>query len=143
MFCSLFAPFFTLSAFPSLLLASSSKSGLRAQCRVLRGHVKKKEVLSESGLCMLPIVCPAWEPSIKAGGRAALLWRDPSGSTPFPALWSTRQAELVCTFPSAGVGKGKELVRRKYSCSRALLPSVRREHVRGGQAQKGRFRKRT
>lgn len=65
-----------------------------------------------------------------------------SGSASFQVLWSTRQAELACTFPSAGAGEGKEHARRKYSCSRALLSSVQREHVQGGQRQKGRFRKR-
>lgn len=38
--------------------------------------------------------------------------------------------------------EGKEQMRRKYSCSRALLPPVQPEHLRGEDLRRKRFRKR-
>lgn len=138
LFHSLLLPLFLLSF-------SSSKPNLGAQCRGPRGREKKKRA-SQSlfGLCALPTACPAWEPcpQERQEGWQRCRGGTCSGTVPFRGLRSTRQAELACTFPSAGAGEGKEHARRKYSCCRALLPSVQREHVRGGQTQKGRFRKR-
>lgn len=136
-----FAPcshlFWLFLLFPLFLLSvSSSKPNLWAQHRGPRGHVKKKRFSECLSSAHYP-QCASLGSHAFHNGRTGRL-----GSPPSQALWSTRQAELAWTFPSAGAGQRKEHVRRKYSCSGALLPSVRWEHVRGGQTQKGSFRKR-
>lgn len=68
-----------------LLLVSSLKSDLGAQCRGPKGHVKnKRSCQSLSGLHTLPRAHPVWEPSIKTGGRAVLPWRDLLWQHTFP-----------------------------------------------------------
>lgn len=144
-FCSSFAPFFTLYFSLCFFCPLAPPSPIWERSAEAQEAVRKRRgPLRVFGLCVLPTACPAWEPcpQERQEGWQRCRGGTCSGTVPFRGLRSTRQAELACTFPSAGAGEGKEHARRKYSCCRALLPSVQWEHVRGGQTQKGRFRKR-
>lgn len=112
-FCSSFTPFLTLSvSLPPCFFCS-----LALPRPIWEDSAETQEATWRKG----PLKAPAWELclAVKAGGMAVLLWQCTfSSAMKHEASWAGMYFPLCC--------EGKKHMRRKYSCSRALLPSVQR-----------------